>query len=125
MIKDYGGNLGEGLLHLPGKFIGIGQPAAVYDETQHDPSVNSRLPQIKMPQQPLAGSFIIDGDTVRIGIAAHPSGNLAEQSRLEGTIPAGDNGMAARRIKAGIAAVFIPAKGELRLIAVTVMARGG
>ena len=125
MVQQYGGDGRELLLCFPGEFLGMGHFIAIDDKAQHNAAINGRLTQIKMPQQAFPCLFIVDGKPMGIGIMTHPCGDLAENHRLQGTVPAGNDSMAARRKKSGIAASIALPKGKLSLIAVACVAGGG
>ena len=125
MVQQYGGDGRELLLCFPGEFLGMGHFIAIDDKAQHNAAINGRLTQIKMPQQAFPCLFIVDGKPMGIGIMTHPCGDLAENHRLQGTVPAGNDSMAARRKKSGIASSIALPKGKLSLIAVACVAGGG
>ena len=76
---------------FPGEVPGMGHFIAIDDKAKHNAAIGGRLTQIKMPQQAFPGLLIVDGKIMCIGIMTYPCGDLAENHRLQGTIPAGND----------------------------------
>ena len=85
----------------------MGKAFTIDDQTQHHRVVFGSLTQIEMAQQTLPGRFLVNRDIVPVGKTAYTVGDFSKDMGLQRAVPAGNDGVGARREKAGKAAVFI------------------
>ena len=102
----------------------MGKAFTIDNQTQHHRAVFGSLTQIEVAQQTLPGRFRVNRDIMPVGKTAYTVGDFSKDMGLQRAVSAGNDGVGARREKAGKAAVFIFSKGVLGLIAVPLVGRG-